>query len=423
MKLTSLKEYKSKKPVTLEKRNKRKSKIFENDELNRIIDSNIEEVRRNGYSKLVVPSNLHPIDNNQIPKNVRYISDAIISAGFNAYLCGGTVRDLVQGEVVNDFDIVTDAANDDLEKLFDKIRFFTIPTGHRFSYIEFDDEIIDVATMVNIPTAYRGKKNVPDFDFENLYSRNLLFDAYQRDLPFNSMYYDIGTGDVIDYFGGLYGLREGIISTTVDARDAFDYDPRRAIRALRFASRFGFKLSEETDRVMREYGWDYIERIDSKTLGRNLLEFFSGGFAREGTETLLKYSLFGKLFPPIHDKLNNPNYLDYVLHTARAADWLFDEGTWALPIIVIAAFLWPAVKDAKVTGSEDPVEQVVNSQKSVMGMTESEEEYFKSILIMEEDDYDTVQIKNKVVEIFEKPEFKEGLQILHLYYMDNAEIL
>ena len=237
------------------------------------------------------------------------------------------------------------------------------------------------------------------------------------------MYYDIGTGDVIDYFGGLYGLREGIISTMVDARDTFDYDPRIAIRALRFASRFGFKLSEETDRVMREYGWDYIERIDSKTLGRNLLEFFSGGFAREGTETLLKYSLFGKLFPPIHDKLNNPNYLDYVLHTARAADWLFDEGTWALPIIVIAAFLWPAVKDAKVTGSEDPVEQVVNSQKSVMGMTESEEEYFKSILIMEEDDYDTVQIKNKVVEIFEKPEFKEGLQILHLYYMDNAEIL
>ena len=65
----------------------------------------------------------------------------------------------------------------------------------------------------------------------------------------------------------------------------------------------------------------------------------------------------------------------------------------------------------------------MNSQKSVMGMTESEEEYFKSILIMEEDDYDTVQIKNKVVEIFEKPEFKEGLQILHLYYMDNAEIL
>ena len=423
MELTQLKDYKSKRPVSLEKRQRVQSEIFKSDELTRMIDENIEEVRRIGYAKLVVPPNLHSIDNNRLPKNVKFVSDTLINAGFKAYLCGGTVRDLVLGEVVNDFDFVTNAANDDLEKLFEGIHFFEIPTGHRLAYLDFGDEVIDVATMVNIPSEYHGKDGVPEFDPASLYSDSPLFDAFQRDLTFNAMYYDTETCEVIDYLAGLYCLREGIIKTPCHARDTFDYDPRRVIRAIRFACRFGFVLSGDMDEELRARGSDYIRRIKPRDMRSLLPRLFNSGFSRHSAEMLMDYNLFGEVFPPVKEKMTNPHYVDYALHTSRAADWLFDEGTWALPIVVMAAFLWPAIKDARNAGCINPLSHVWELQQTVLSMFDEEEEFFKEILLMETDESDRSHIKKELIEIFEKPDFKDGLKVLHLYYMENRHKL
>ena len=418
MKLTRLKNYKSSIPVVLDRKTRKDCRIFHSEELNRMIDENIAAVRRDGYAKLAVPPRLHPIRRERISENALRVADKLLEAGYRVCLCGGAVRDLLREEEVNDFDFTTDATNEQLAALFDGIRFFTIPTGHCFSYLEFGDEVVDVATFANIPAAYKGLPHVPDFDETALYSGSLLFDAFQRDLTCNMLYYDMATGEVIDYFGGLYCLREGIIDTVIPGPVSLRMDSRRAIRAVRFAARFGFELSDALDAALRAEGPEYMRRLKPASAALELPDFYSGGYARSGTEMLLEYGMFGELFPAVRDKTENPNYILYALQTAMGADWLYEEGTWALPMIVMAALLWPAVHDAGEAGAENPAEQVFNTQRAVMDMSEKDAEYFLATLSL----VGTVsrsreEIRRDTQEIFEMPEFKEGLRMLGLHYL------
>ena len=158
-------------------------------------------------------------------------------------------------------------------------------------------------------------------------------------------------------------------------------------------------------------------------MAENLPDFFSGGFARDGTERLLDCHLFWDLFPSVRDKAGNEEYRKYVLRTARAADWLFDEGTWALPMIVMAAFLWPAVRDARDAGADNPVEQVLRSQKEILRMSGKDEDYFRGTLMIGDADPDRDRIREEVSEIFDQPEFKDGLRMLRLHYLANSRKL
>ena len=417
MKLTRLKDYKSKLPVTLEKKGKKDCAIFRSEELNRMIDEQIEKVRREGYSKLVVPPRLHPIRPERLSGNTRRIAERLLDAGHRAYLSGGAVRDLLREEEVNDFDLATSATNEQLAALFDDIRFFTIPSGHRFGYVERDGEIVDISTLVNIPAAYRRLPHVPAFDADSLYSSSLLFDAYERDLTLNMIYYDIASGDVIDFFGGLYSLREGIIDTVIPGPELFRLDGRRAIRALRFAARFGFELSEAADGAFRRECPRYIRSLTPASVALELPDFYAGGFARRGTELFLKYGVFGDLFPPARDLAADPDYVVYILRTALGADWLYEEGTWALPMIVMAAMLWPAVRAAREAGADNPVKQVFDAQHAVMDMSEADAAYFMNTLAIEESVCGGEDIRSETLEIFDRAEFREGLRMLRLHYM------
>ncbi len=96
-------------------------------------------------------------------------------------------------------------------------------------------------------------------------------------------------------------------------------------------------------------------------------------------------------------------YISYALHTALGADWLYEEGTWALPMIVMAALLWPAVKAARESGAENPAEQVFDSQHAVMDMSEEDAEYFLATLSLEGAEMrDRDEIRRETELIFEK---------------------
>ena len=261
MKLSNLLFYKSQMPMSYLPKRKACGPMFEDPAINRLIDAHHESVEQNGYEKLVIPKALHKIDSGILPPHDRYVADTLYKNGFHSYLCGGSVRDLVLNDTVNDFDFVTDASNEDLRNVFDNIQFHKIPSGHEFGYIDFGDEIVDICTMVNIPADYHGKVHVPDFEPDNLYSSSLLFDAFQRDLKINTLYYDTTTEELIDWFGGLYDLREGVISTPAAPYDALHCDPRIVLRALRFKARFGFDLSKELEETIRKHGQELAKEI------------------------------------------------------------------------------------------------------------------------------------------------------------------
>ena len=175
-------------------------KFFDNPQINKLIDENYKLVQKNGYAELRIPERLHKISRKNISANAIDAAEKLTKAGFQAYIVGGTVRDLVLGTKVNDFDIITDAAFQEQAKIFAG-HFSTHPYQSSITYgiAVYPDELIDLAEMRNIPAAYFGLKNVPDFNPKELFSNNLRNDAFERDLTFNALYYDLKTGDIIDF--------------------------------------------------------------------------------------------------------------------------------------------------------------------------------------------------------------------------------
>ena len=415
MKLSNLLFYKSQMPTSYLPKRKACGPMFEDPAINRLIDAHRESVEQNGYEKLVIPKSLHKIDSGILPPHDRYVADTLYKNGFHSYLCGGSVRDLVLNDTVNDFDFVTDASNEDLRNIFDNIQFHKIPSGHEFGYIDFGDEIVDICTMVNIPADYYGKIHVPDFEPDELYSSNLLFDAFQRDLKINTLYYDTTTEEMIDWFGGLYDLREGVISTPAAPYDALHCDPRIVLRALRFKARFGFDLSKELEETVRKYGQELAKEISPGAKKSNLPGFFSAGYTYTGACILLEYGLFGTFFPLLGSKVDAPEYQEYAKRAAFAIDWIYDEGAVGLPLLAMAAFLWPVVKNLKRKGVQNAEDQVLKSQRETIRLTEDETAFLLESLHIEEV-YDEQIINKAIEEVFEKPTLEDALNVLRIHY-------
>ncbi len=132
--------------------------FFDNAKLNKMIDENFKDVENNGWAELRIPSSIHGISEGAFSDNALVTAQKLIDAGYEAYIIGGAVRDLVMGTETMDFDITTNASNQEIKKVFKNAKFHTIPTGLEFAYVDYPGEVIDVASCVNIPAEYKGLK-------------------------------------------------------------------------------------------------------------------------------------------------------------------------------------------------------------------------------------------------------------------------
>jgi len=169
--------------------------------------------------------------------------------GYNAYLAGGAVRDLMLKRKPKDFDVVTDATPEDIKNIFRNSRI----VGRRFrlAHILFRGEIIETSTF----RASLSNENIDEEeptiikDEEGLVVRDNHFgspeeDALRRDFTVNALFYDLKNFTVIDYANGLFDLNNKIIKVIGDPDKRFVEDPVRMIRAIRFASTLGFSIDK-----------------------------------------------------------------------------------------------------------------------------------------------------------------------------------
>ena len=341
--------------------------FFANPEINKLIDENYKLVVRNGYSELRIPESLHGIKRDIFSKNALDAAARLIANGFPVYLVGETVRDLAAGLKADDFDFSTPASIEEQRQIFgDKLKTVTIPSGFTFGHINYPDERVDLAAFSNIPAAYLGLEGVPEFEPDSLYSTSLLYDSFQRDLTFNALYYDLQTGDIIDWHGGLHDLREGIIETMTDADVVFTNDSRKALRALRFKAQFNFEFSENIELAMRANAERYISALKH---GGTLSKMFRPGTARRSFEVLTDYGVFGILFPAVKDICDNKEYKDYAI---KAMDFL-DSQHEAPKGMFIALLLRPAMKDKSI-------KEILDAQGTIYNWHEGERESAEKIL-------------------------------------------
>ena len=380
-------------------------------EINRMIDENYKLVQENGWAELRIPESVHGLSRDIFSPNAVDAAEKLINAGYEAYCIGGAVRDLVMGTPTMDFDIVTTAPNEEFEKILGDVTFHTIPSGQSFGYAHYPDEVIDVARCVNIPAAYKGLPGVPDFDPDALYSGSFVADSFQRDLTFNAIYYDFRTGDLVDYHGGLHDIREGIVDTMVDPYVAIDDDPRIAIRSLRFAARYNFRLSDRMDAAMMENGPEYAAKNKPDRNEFNLAKYYDAGYARRCLDNLEKYNMFTALYKPAADLYQTDAYKEYI---RAATDWM-DEWYAAGKVmdgnLSIAAFLWPAVEELEGEALQAAAKELFEAQKKTIEINEEKEAKFLDI-------YD---LQAKLTGELTEEDSQELLQ--HPHFMDAFELL
>ncbi len=183
----------------------------------------------------------------KVPESVRSACETLRAAGYEAWVVGGAVRDLVLGKTPSDWDVASDALPERVLALFDR----TIATGLQHG---------TVTAMVG-----RGPKRTPveitTFRGEGAYSDSrrpdsvhfgvpLDEDLKRRDFVINAMAFDPGRQVLHDPFGGALDLQRGLIRAVGAAEERFAEDGLRVMRAVRFASTLGFALEEETEQAL-----------------------------------------------------------------------------------------------------------------------------------------------------------------------------
>ncbi|MGA8164742.1 MAG: polynucleotide adenylyltransferase PcnB [Waddliaceae bacterium] len=204
----------------------------------------------------------HDIDHAEIDPDALYVLKKLTNAGHEAYLVGGSVRDLLLKQHPKDFDISTSAKPKEIKDLFRK-NCFLIGKRFRLAHIRFGHKVVEVST-------FRSGDNDSDLIIRDNTWGCAEEDALRRDFTINGLFYDPNRHTIIDYIDGWEDIHRKVLRTIGNPHIRFKQDPVRMIRLLKFRARFGFCIDSETEQALH----DCQEEIEKSSTARILEEIF-----------------------------------------------------------------------------------------------------------------------------------------------------
>lgn len=248
-----------------------------------------------------------------VPKKVKRIIDTLQSAGFEAYVVGGCVRDSILGREPQDWDITSSAKPEEVKALFPH----TVDTGlqHGTVTIIQDKEGFEVTTY-RIDGAYEDGRHPK----EVIFTPNLEEDLKRRDFTINAMAYNDANG-LVDLYGGMEDIKAGIIRCVGNPKERFGEDALRMLRALRFSAQLGYSIEKKTRDGIRELA-DTLRNISAERIQTELIKMM----VSDKPDTLREAHYLGvtKVFFPEFDRAmetvqNHPHHMysvgEHILHS------------------------------------------------------------------------------------------------------------
>lgn len=294
-----------------------------------------------------IPRNQHNISKSDISPNALKVLNRLNTSGYDAYLVGGSVRDLLLRKAPKDFDVATNATPNQIRKLFKNARII----GRRFKlvHILFHREIIEVAT-------FRGHESTTGMHEKNeqgMLIRDNVFgtleeDAWRRDLTINSLYYCIVDSTIIDYTGGFDDVRNKTIQMIGDPEKRYLEDPVRMLRAIRFAAKLNFKLADNTAKPIKKLSHT-LTHVSSSRLFDEMTKMYQCGSAQVVQQMLIEHQLFDTLFSQTHQLFDGEYPLKALIGIAlENTDIRIKENKPVTPAFFFAILLWfPLLKKAE----------------------------------------------------------------------------
>ncbi len=292
-----------------------------------------------------IPFSKHGINQRQICKKTQIILNALTKAGYEAYLVGGAVRDLLLGKEPKDFDIATNAHPEQIKKVLPSTRI--IGRRFRLAHVHFKREFIEVATF-RAPHDKSDKGLVSNdgrIIHDNVYG-TLAEDALRRDFTINALFYDLSTGEILDFVDGMQDIEQRQLRLIGDPSQRYREDPVRMLRAIRFMAKLDFSLEPKTKSPIRELS-PLLSTIAPARLFDESLKLFHSGYAVLTFNLLRKYLLFSCLFPLTEQSLEEEEsglFLSLIISALNNTDKRIRANKPVNPAFLFAVMLWHQVK-------------------------------------------------------------------------------
>ncbi|MGV1044844.1 MULTISPECIES: polynucleotide adenylyltransferase PcnB [unclassified Limnohabitans] len=326
-----------------------------------------------------VPASVHRIDPNLVDERAINVTRTLQQAGFEAYIVGGAVRDLLLGLRPKDFDVATDATPEQVKGLFR--RAFIIGRRFRIVHVVYgrgrDNEVIEVSTFRayldnaaaeqvkgNERTSKRQLEGIQHaVDSSGRVLRDNVWgpqdeDATRRDFTVNAMYYDPETQIVVDYHGGIQDAKKHTLRMIGDPATRYREDPVRIIRAVRFAAKLsplGFKLESKTAKPLVEAA-TLLADVPQSRLFDEMLKLLQTGHALASIAQLKHLGLAKGIYPLLDVVVERADS-DFVKAALADTDRRVGEGKPVAPSFLLACVLWADVRDgwaARLARKEHP---------------------------------------------------------------------
>lgn len=287
----------------------------------------------------------HGISRKNISPNALRVLYRLRDAGYEAYIVGGAVRDLLIGGHPKDFDVATNATPEQVRGQFRNCRL--IGRRFRLAHVIYGPEIIEVATFRasgdDDSQAGREVHEEGHLIRDNIYG-TLEEDAYRRDFTVNALYYTVEDFSVRDIVGGFSDLQARVLKLIGEPETRYREDPVRMLRAVRLAAKLDFSIDASAANPIPELA-SLLSSASSARLFDECLKIFLAGSAEKSFLMLEQYRLLDVLFPDtaIALQTNRSGALrGMLLQALRNTDSRVNEGKSVAPAFLFACILWPA---------------------------------------------------------------------------------
>ena len=284
----------------------------------------------------------HGIHRDDLSESAINVCEGLQRAGYQAFVVGGAVRDLLLGRHPKDFDVATSATPEQVRGVFRRARII----GRRFRlvHVMFRDETIEVST-------FRSSHSDPEADDSNARAdehgrllRDNVFgnqeeDAIRRDFTMNALFYDPAKEEVLDYVSGVADIQKKRVVMIGDPEARYREDPVRMLRAARLAAKLEFSIDAATEKPIATLA-PLLDNVPTARLFDEMLKLLLSGHALAGLARLRHLGLHLGSLPVLDRLFDDPLTSPFVTLALQRTDQRIADEKGVSPAFLFAALFW-----------------------------------------------------------------------------------
>ena len=379
---------------------------------------------------VIVHKRTHKINPHLLSRNAVSVTQTLQKAGYEAYVVGGAVRDLLLDIAPKDFDVATNATPEQVQKLFRRSRLI----GRRFQIVHVTfygsrgnhnsrdkAEIIEVSTFRAILEGEGAHVAESGRILRDNVWGSQAEDATRRDFTINAMYYDPASEIVLDYHGGMADIKKGLLRMIGNPAQRYREDPVRMLRAVRFAAKTGFTIEPTSLDPIKKLA-NLIHDVPQARLFDEMLKLLVSGHAWASLESLRAVGLHKGLLPILDAILDQDQDIAFAKLALENTDRRIAQGKSISPGFLFATLLWHQVekgwserrknKIPLISALHEAIDDVLSSQRSTFAIQRRHESDMREIWGLQP--RFEKRVGKSPFRLLESPRFRAGYDFLCL---------